>query len=249
MDQLITFLKNGYFQSPTPATEGHRILRINAVRPMQVDVGEVKFLSSIKDEATEYLIEPGDLLFTRYNGSLDLLGVAGMVRKCPEPTLHPDKLIRVKSVWPGSFAPYLEIACNVGAARRHMVRRARTTAGQTGISGGDIREMPIPLPAEAELAEIVAEVERRLSVVEAVEDEVDRNLQRVDHLRSGILKEAFAGRLVAQIPSDEPATVLLERIRQQRAAGEHVHTEPAARRRRPSSRRGRTDRPTPQEGG
>jgi type I restriction enzyme S subunit len=67
MDQLISFLKNGYFQSPSPATEGHRILRINAVRPMQVNLAEVRYLPSVDTAASEYLIGNGDLLFTRYN--------------------------------------------------------------------------------------------------------------------------------------------------------------------------------------
>ncbi len=218
-DQLIAFLKNGYFQSPSPATEGHRILRINAVRPMQVNLSESRFLPSVEEGASEYLIENGDLLFTRYNGSLDLLGVAGMVRHCTTPTLHPDKLIRVKVVFHEPLAAYLEIACNVGEARRHMTRRARTTAGQTGISGADIRDMPVPLPPRAEQEQVVAEVEQRLSVIAAAEAQITAGLRRAGRLRQSILKQAFEGRLVPQDPRDEPADLLLQKIRQTRPGG------------------------------
>jgi type I restriction enzyme S subunit len=73
----------------------------------------------------------------------------------------------------------------------------------------------LPLP---EQRRIVAEVERRLSVVAALERAVEAWLARARRLRQAVLKRAFEGRLVAQDPEDEPAAVLLERIRATREA-------------------------------
>jgi type I restriction enzyme S subunit len=70
----------------------------------------------------------------------------------------------------------------------------------------------IPLPPLTEQHRIVAEVERRLSVVAEVEAAVDTNLARAERLRQAILKRAFEGQLVPQDPDDEPASALLEQI-------------------------------------
>lgn len=216
VEQTIAYLRNGLSQKPEVSPLGYRILRINAVRPMSVNLDEIRYLPLPENEAQDYLIEDGDILFTRYNGSLDLLGVAGMVRNCIEPTLHPDKLIRVKAVIKETFPLYMEIVCNIGTSRAFIESRARTTAGQKGISGFDIKQIPIPLPSLDEQAQIVAEVEARLSDMAQCEKEIEKYLKQAECMRQSILREAFAGRLAAQDARDEPASVLLERIREER---------------------------------
>lgn len=81
-----------------------------------------------------------------------------------------------------------------------------------------LRTLPVPLPPIEEQARIVAEVERQFSFIEAAERAVETGLRRSAGLRRSVLKAAFEGRLVAQDPGDEPASVLLERIAAERAA-------------------------------
>ena len=82
--------------------------------------------------------------------------------------------------------------------------------------------LPIPIPPLAEQRRIVAEVERRLSIIQQAEAAVEAGLKRADRLRQSILKQAFSGKLVPQNPDDEPASVLLDRIRAERAEAEAV---------------------------
>jgi len=76
-----------------------------------------------------------------------------------------------------------------------------------------LADFMLPLPPLAEQHRIVAEVERRLSVVQEVEETVEANLKRAERLRQAILKRALEGKLVEQDPSDEPAWALLERVK------------------------------------
>ncbi len=101
--------------------------------------------------------------------------------------------------------------------RRQVEQRVKTTAGIYKISQPQLRSIAVPLPPLAEQRRIVAEVERRLSVIDELEMQVEANLKRAERLREAILKRAFEGKLVPQDPRDEPASMLLERIKDARA--------------------------------
>ena len=114
------------------------------------------------------------------------------------------------------------------------------SARQNNVSLSLIHGMPLPLPPLAEQRRIVAEVERRLSVIQQAEATVENSLKRAERLRQSILKQAFSGQLVPQDPNDEPASVLLERIRAEREAAQA--TQAAAKPPRPP-RRGKSKQP------
>ena len=94
----------------------------------------------------------------------------------------------------------------------------KQTTNLASINLSVLSSFPVPLPPLAEQRRIVAEVERRLSVIQQAEATVEANLTRAERLRQSILKQAFSGKLVPQDPGDEPASALLERIRVEREA-------------------------------
>ena len=94
---------------------------------------------------------------------------------------------------------------NSQQGRRYIVQVRSQQVGQpANVNGTKLGAMPIPLPPLAEQHRIVAEVERRLSVVQQAETVVGASLKRAGRLRQSILKQAFSGKLVPQDPNDDP---------------------------------------------
>ncbi|HEV2417043.1 MAG TPA: restriction endonuclease subunit S [Terriglobia bacterium] len=218
LDQVLSALRNGISQAPREE-DGLPILRISAVRPMSVDLTECRHLPvSTVAKYKDYVLQEGDLLFTRYNGSRDLAGVCGQVPSTSLTVVYPDKLIRGVPVKSNEqTSTFITIAANSGASRQYIEAHLFTTAGQWGISGRNLKFTPLPLPPADEQAHIVREVRSRLSAVDRLEAALEKQLDRARTTHHSLLREAFSGRLVPQEISDEPASVLLNHIRAEKA--------------------------------
>jgi type I restriction enzyme, S subunit len=114
-------------------------------------------------------------------------------------------------------ASFLMWSLNSRPVKRQAAERikgiGRPRLGLRGL--GDLR---IPLPPLPDQLRIVAEIEQQLSLIDSLRAAVESAQKRSAALRRAILERAFRGELVPQDPADEPASVLLERIRAERAA-------------------------------
>ena len=102
------------------------------------------------------------------------------------------------------------------AGYKELTKYKKATA-QESISIEAIRNAFIPIPPLAEQHRIVAKIEQLIPYIEKYEKAETQltalNKSFPDMLKKSILQEAVQGKLVPQNPDDEPASVLLERIR------------------------------------
>jgi type I restriction enzyme S subunit len=91
-------------------------------------------------------------------------------------------------------------------------------AGKPGLNLDNLRELCIALGPVTEQQRIQAEISRMLSSADSLDSTLETSARRGSGLRRSILQNAFTGKLVPQEQSDEPASVLLERIRAERAS-------------------------------
>lgn len=90
--------------------------------------------------------------------------------------------------------------------------------GRPRINTTQLKGIEVPLCSPAEQAIITEKLESTFSEVGALEATIEIAFAQLAALRQSILKQAFSGQLVAQDPADEPASVLLDRIRREREA-------------------------------
>ena len=213
IDQLAWSSGYGTSVKCDESAAGPPVLRIPNLHRGEIDLRDLKFATDPTGLRPEGSIEPGDLLFVRTNGSLNLIGL-GVVVTAPliRKSWFASYLIRLRLCGGHNAWRWIGLLWNSRIVRRYIEREAASSAGQFNVSLSAAAAYQIPMPPVAEQTRIAAEVERRFSVFNALEHTVRLNLSRCAHLRQSILKRAFSGKLVPQDPSDEPASALLARI-------------------------------------
>jgi type I restriction enzyme S subunit len=197
-------------------SDGIPILRMGNIRDGALDFNELKYLPADHPDIEKCRLQRGDLLFNRTN-SPELVGKSAVFKAGPDPTIFASYLIRVR-LNPECDSDWAALVVNSHLGREYVASVRTQQVGQANVNGTKLAAMPIPLPPLAEQRRIVDEVERQVSLIDAVDARIDQGLRRSAALRRSILGQAFCGKLVPQDLSDEPASVLLERIAAERAA-------------------------------
>ena len=176
------------------AKGGVPVLRIPNVQQGALDLSDLKFAPADHVLPEDETVSVGDMLIIRTNGSRSLIGRAAVVTSQSKRALSfASYLIRFRLIQVESLPAWISIIWQEGRMRQWIESRAATSAGQHNISQSVLALATLPLPPLPEQLRIVAEVDRRLSIVREVEAEVDANLKRAQTLRQAVLARAFTG--------------------------------------------------------
>lgn len=163
----------------------------NFVGTEEIDftIGKQVTRETLEQQRSRYTIEEGDFVLSR-------IGTIGKTRFLPTDNeyclSHALVVLKVRSKFINKRWLRKTIASESILSQAH---KGVQSVGVPDLGMAKIRDFIIPLPPLAEQTRIVAEVERRLSVVEELEAVVTTNLQRATRLRQSILKEAYSGAL------------------------------------------------------
>ena len=194
--------------------EGTGVLRIpNVVRGV-VDASDLKGAHFEEYEKGTYALRNGDILMIRSNGSISIVGKCAIISKAEEQYLYAGYLIRLRSNPVALLPDYLAALLSSHLLRTQIEHKAKSTSGVNNINSGEIQSLIVPLCSLSEQEVVVERLSASLSATEAITAEIGNQLLKADALRQSVLKKAFAGQLVAQDPSDEPASVLLDRVKE-----------------------------------
>jgi type I restriction enzyme S subunit len=212
LDEVSASVRNGIFVSrPGTEPDGVPILRIGAVRPLRLDLSDLRYSGQSAEglRAADRLVLPGDLLFTRYNGNLELVGACASVPESVPLLTYPDKLIRVRVDRRVVVPEFVAYAFSWGEIRARVRKHVKTTAGQAGIAGGELKKIQIPVPPLEEQRRIVAALEEQLSRLDAAIGNAAKAVETAD-----MLIHSIKARAVRDLSSRFPMTTLGNEIRE-----------------------------------
>ncbi len=215
-DLLEQPLRNGLSAKSSP-TGRVRVLTLTAVTKNSFEDAYTKLIETPERSLDDLWLEPDDIFIQRSN-TPELVGSAALYNGPRDWAIFPDLLIRIR-LGPSALPGYVAMALKSPALRSYFRNSAQGIAGSMPkISQPIVESALVPLPGLDEQAAIVSQYAADTEQVDRMESETSSALRRLRSLRRSVLAAAFSGQLVRQNPSDEPASVLLERIAAKRAA-------------------------------
>lgn len=214
--EQLSEIQGGIQKQPAraPVKNKFPFLRVANVARGRLVLDEIHEIELFEGEPERLILEMGDLLIVEGNGSLSEIGRCALWDGSIPNAVHQNHLIRSRPILMQSA--FVEALLNSLWGINQMTKLAATTSGLYTLSVGKISQITLPVPPLEEQEQIVNQLSA--AVVELGNQllATETALRQAAAQRKNILKSAFSGQLVPQDPNEEPANVLLERIRAER---------------------------------
>jgi type I restriction enzyme S subunit len=170
-------------------------LRVANVKDDRIDFSSIDEMDFDEGHFEKYRLVPGDILVSE-GQSPELVGQSAIFREGPKDFCFQKTLHRFRPLAAGPSAEYAQVVFRAWVRTGVFMRRASITTNIAHLTLEKFKGSPFALPPLMEQVRIVADVGRRLSVLDALDATLAANLARCARLRQSILKRAFEGKLV-----------------------------------------------------
>ncbi|MDJ0535282.1 MAG: restriction endonuclease subunit S [Xenococcaceae cyanobacterium MO_207.B15] len=212
---VVENLKYGTSKKCSYKIDGIPVLRIPNVVSGAIDHSDLKYAQLSDNELDKLRLTPGDILMIRSNGSVSLVGRTAIIDEAERGFAYAGYLIRLRPNRNLVYPKYLNLWFSSYEIRLQIEIPLRSTSGVNNINSDETKKLHIPLAPLEEQKEIVRRIESLFKLADNIEQQYQQAEIDLETLNQSILAKAFRGELVPQDPNDEPASVLLERIRKE----------------------------------
>jgi len=198
-----------------PKADEVGVVKVSAVTWGEYNEQESKTCTDPDRVNNTLFVRTGDFLFSRAN-TIELVGACVIAEKVTLNVMLSDKILRFVLVdeYTKRWLLFL-LRSELGRAQIEELASGNQES-MRNIGQERIRQISIPLPPSIEILQILSILDSNFEAAIAQSNAINVGLKQSAAQRKNILKSAFTGQLVPQDPNDEPASVLLERIREER---------------------------------
>jgi type I restriction enzyme S subunit len=207
--------RNGYSPKAVDYETSIRSLTLSATTSGKFIGKHCKFIDESIPSTSHLWLNPGDILVQRAN-SLEYVGVSAIFDGPTNTFIYPDLMMKCRAN-ERILTSYLFIVLSAESTRNYFRENATGTAGNMPkINQQTVASAPVQLPPIEEQQEIVRRVETLFAFADRLEARLTTARNATERLTPALLAKAFRGELVPQDSSDEPASLLLKRLAENR---------------------------------
>ncbi|MBU5257222.1 restriction endonuclease subunit S [Tissierella praeacuta] len=201
----------GYTASAKNIDTGVKMLRITDIQDGKVIWENVPYCEIEESKIKNYKLKYGDILIARTGGTI---GKSFLITDLMSTSVFASYLIRVE-LSTKMFYQYISYFLNSNLYWEQLRDKSKGT-GQPNVNAVSLSNLLIPLPPLSEQKLIVEKVDGLFALIDELDSNKEDLLEVINLTRNQVLQEAIQGKLVEQNPEDEPASLLLERIKEER---------------------------------